>query len=214
MRGGLILLTLLGTAACQQVPEVGREDRVSEAPVPRCAYDRDAMLALDVETFNSTPDAGWRLIGNVPGCELAGADLLALYRTSKDGLSADEEAGLLHHEFQLRASSGEADAAIAIARRLIEFRTDDPPMRTYHEAELAFMLHDLEALEVARDRLAAEPEPDSFREGVAKFKEKYPDYPEHRWPLNLDVVEGFINCFDRPYAEAYTFSCRPDQASE
>lgn len=24
------------------------------------------------------------------------------------------------------------------------------------------------------------------------------------WPPNLDVVEGFIACFDRPYAEAYS----------
>lgn len=213
MRAGLLSLVLLGTAACQQVSEAGRGEGVAEAPVSDCTYDRDAMLALDVRAFNSAPDAGWRLVGDVPGCEAAGADLLAFYRKNKDGLSADEEAGLLHHEFQLRAASGETDAAIAIARRLIAFRADDPVMRAYHEAELAFLSHDLEALKAARDRLAAQPEPDGFRESVAKFKEKYPDYVPPGWPLNLDVVEGFINCFDQPYAEAYKFSCRPDQTS-
>ena len=207
MRAGWLLLALLGTVACQQ--QVPGERQTATAPVPACAYDAGAMLALDVETFDSTPETGWRVVGNVPGCEAAGADLLALYRAQKTGLSADDEAGLLHHEFQLRAASGQTDAAIGIARRLIDIRADDAVMRAYHEAELAFLSGDLEALTAARTRLAAVPKPEGFEKGVEAFKAKYPDYPPPVWPINLDVVDGFINCFGKPYAEAYKFSCRP-----
>ncbi|MEM1246425.1 MAG: hypothetical protein AAGK22_08635 [Acidobacteriota bacterium] len=31
---------------------------------------------------------------------------------------------------------------------------------------------------------------------------------EMQWPPNLDVVDGLLRCFDRPYAEAYGASCR------
>ena len=207
MRAGLLFLALLGAAACRQVPEAGQA--VENVAVPDCAYDRAAMLALDTDTFDSAPGAGWRTVGNIPGCEAAGADLLALYRSEKQGLSADDEAGLLHHEFQLRAASAQTGAAIAIAQDLISLRANDVLMRSYHEAELAFLSRDRGALEAARDRLAALPEPDGFRQGVEAFRAKYPDSPPPVWPVNLDVVEGFINCFDKPYAEAYAFSCRP-----
>nr|WP_321509276.1 hypothetical protein [uncultured Hyphomonas sp.] len=206
MRACLPLLVLLGVAACQQAPETAQ---AATTLTPACSYDAEAMLALDVDTFDSTPDAGWRTVANIPGCEAAGAGLLATYREQKPGLSADDVGGLLHHEFQLRAASGQDDAAKEIAQQLISLRAEDDVMRSYHEAELAFLARDLEALTVARDRLAAVPKPDGFEAGVEAFKAKYPDYPPPVWPINLDVVDGFITCFDKPYAEAYTLSCRP-----
>jgi len=202
MRAGLLSLVLLGTAGCQQAPE----------PVPDCSYDAEAMLALDIGEFDSTPGAGWRVIANIPGCESDWADLLARYRTQGEGLSAEDEAGLLHHEFQLRAASGQTDAAIDIVRELIAIRANDAAMQSYHEAELAFLSRNLGALRAARERLAAIPKPEGFEKGVEAFKAKYPGYPPPAWPINLDVIDGFINCFDEPYAEAYKFSCRPDQA--
>ena len=211
MRACLPLLVLLGVAACQQAPEAGQ---AAATLAPACSYDAAAMLALDVDMFDSTPDAGWRTVANIPGCEAAGAELLATYRAQKPGLSADDVGGLLHHEFQLRAASGQDDAAKEIAQQLIALRAGDDVMRSYHEAELAFLARDLEALTAARDRLAAVPQPDGFEAGVEAFRAKYLDYPPPVWPMNLDVVDGFINCFGKPYAEAYKFSCRPDQASE
>lgn len=207
MRTWVLLLVLLGTVACQQVP--------AGALVPSdCAYDAHQMLAMDVETFDSTPDSGWRVVANIPGCEAAGADLLATYRENKSGLSPADVTGLLHHEFQLRAASQQNDVAMEIARQLIAARAGDPVMRSYHEAELAFLARDLKALKAARARLAGIPKPDGFDQGVAVFKAKYPDYPPPIWPMNLDVVDGFINCFDKPYAEAYKFSCRPDMNAD
>jgi hypothetical protein len=87
-------------------------------------------------------------------------------------------------------------------------------MQSYHEAELAFLARDMGALKAARDRLAGVPKPDGFDQGVEAFKMKYPEFPPPTWPMNLDVVDGFINCFDMPYAEAYKFSCRPEQSEE
>jgi hypothetical protein len=109
MRTGLVLLVLLGVIACQQVPE---ETGVR----PACVYDVDEMLALDVETFDSTPESGWRTVANIPGCEVAGASLLATYREQKVDLTAEDVIGLLHHEFQLRAASGQDETAMTIAR--------------------------------------------------------------------------------------------------
>ena len=208
MRRGLCLLLFVGAAACQQAPGVEQGTGAAVA-APDCSYDREAMLALDVGRFDSTPGEGWRVVGNVPGCELAGADLLELYRTRHDGLTTDEEAGLRHHEFQLRAAAGQTERAIAMADSLIVLRYDDVAMRSYHQAEAAFLARDLDRLKAARDQLAALPEPEGFREGVEKFKAKYPKLAPPVWPVNLDVVEGLINCFDKPYAEAYTFTCRP-----
>jgi hypothetical protein len=35
-----------------------------------------------------------------------------------------------------------------------------------------------------------------------------------RWPPNLDVVDGFLNCFDKSYDEAYGAACRVKKTSE
>jgi hypothetical protein len=29
-----------------------------------------------------------------------------------------------------------------------------------------------------------------------------------RWPMNIDVVEGLLNCFGQPYDVAYGRTCR------
>lgn len=44
----------------------------------KCTYDNDAMLALDEQAFDQdVANGGWRKIGNIPGCELAAAELIA-----------------------------------------------------------------------------------------------------------------------------------------
>ena len=63
------------------------------------------------------------------------------------------------------------------------------------------------ALQAARDRLAAVPPPPGFEEDAARFKTQYGR--ELSWPLNLDVLDGFLACFDKPYDEAYSRDCRP-----
>lgn len=32
-----------------------------------------------------------------------------------------------------------------------------------------------------------------------------------RWPMNIEVVDDLVTCFDRPYRQAYGSDCRPKQ---
>lgn len=168
----------------------------------QCAYDVGAMMNLDYEAFDRTPDQGWRAIGNTPACEAAAADLLARYRTERID---DQRRGLMHHEAQMRAAAGQTDAAIALISQVRAGETQ-PWMIAYRDAEIAFLGGDLPALTAARDRLLAIPPPPGFEEGAARFRERYPTMTPPTWPLNIDVVNGLIACFGRPYSEAY--ACR------
>lgn len=170
----------------------------------RCAYDLGAMMNLDYEAFDSTPEQGWRIVGNTPGCETQAADLVARYRTEKID---EQRRALMHHEAQLRAASGQTEAAIALMEQLREMQTA-PEMVAYSDAEIAFLRGDLPALMAARDRLLAVPPAPGFEEGAARFRSRYPTLPPPVWPLNIDVVNGFVACFGRPYSEAYTAPCR------
>src|SRR5688500_4273766 len=72
MRPSLALILVAALAACSTVP----------AP-DKCAYDKDALLALDEHAFDqdlANGGGGWRKIGNIPGCELAAAELISDYR--------------------------------------------------------------------------------------------------------------------------------------
>ncbi|MEM1037348.1 MAG: hypothetical protein AAGI14_11370 [Pseudomonadota bacterium] len=168
-----------------------------------CAHDATEMMQLSIEAFDKTPDSGWRTVGDIEGCEGTAADLIEAYRARIE----DHRRGLIHHEAQLRAAAGETEKALNLFDQLIEFKTDAANL-AYYKATRAFVARDRLALEAARAELAAVPPPDGFLEGVERFKLKYPDMPEPIWPLNLDVVEGFLNCFDRPYREAYSDECR------
>ena len=75
----------------------------------KCAYDEEAMLALDEAAFDQDlPDGGWRKIGNIPGCEAAAAELIAAYRTRHP----DSSSTVAWHEGQMLASAGMNELAI------------------------------------------------------------------------------------------------------
>lgn len=173
-----------------------------------CAYDVRAMLALDEHAFNSTPDMGWRVLGNTPGCEGVAADLIATYRQEHPGI--ENQVSLLHHEAQMRAASGQTEAAISLLRDVRALEST-PEMLAYRDAEIAFLGNDHSSLLAARERLASLPEPEGFAAAVERFRNSYPNFPPPRWPTNLDVVDGLIACFGRPYAEAYGLACRPER---
>jgi len=173
-----------------------------------CVYDSRAMLALNEHEFNSTPDMGWRVLGNTPGCEGVAADLIATYRQEHPGI--DDQVGLLHHEAQMRAASGQTEAAISLLREVRALEST-PEMLAYRDAEIAFLSNDRGSLIAARERLATLPEPAGFAAAVERFRTSYPNFLPPRWPTNLDVVDGLIACFGRPYAEAYGLACRPER---
>ena len=170
----------------------------------QCAYDLGAMMRLEFDAFDRTPESGWRIIGNTPGCENAAADLIAQYRTEK---IEDQRRGLMHHEAQLRAAAGQADTAIALIEQVRAMETA-PEMIAYRDAEIAFLRGDWAALRAARDQLLAVPAPPHFEATTARFRERFPDQPPPTWPLNIEVVNGFVACFGKQYSEAYTAPCR------
>jgi hypothetical protein len=178
-----------------------------------CSYDAGAMLALGEDAFDQdlANGGGWRALERKPGCQAAAAELIAAYRAAHPNASTT----LAWHEGQLRASAGQDAQAIALfelARHPAD--KDKAGWNLYVDASIAFLRHDREALLAARDALAKV----AFQggEGMPPLKDGYLEFPAEagqpamkvRWPPNLDVVEGFLNCFESSYDEAYGAACR------
>ena len=166
-----------------------------------CSYDREAMLAMDLQAFDQQQDAGWRAL-QARGCLAEAAELLAAYQAAHP-----EEAGLLAwHEGQLRAMLEQRDAAIALFEASRKDEAEDfQGWNAYVEASIAFLQNDRPALEAARERLAGVPKPEGM-----KLTMEQPDGKvlEMAWPPNLNVVDGLIDCFGKTYKEAYNAPCR------
>ncbi len=176
---------------------------VGEGSVPPdCTFDRSALLAEDVKTFDGDMHGGWRPLAE-KGCMREAADLIAAWRAAHPDLPADRAMGIAWHEGQMRASFG--DTAGAIADLSLSLKHPDPAFRDYVVATIAFLKHDRPGLLAARAALAAEPKPDGFDAAAADARARYGDVVV--WPINLDKVDGLIACFDKPYKAAY--GCRP-----
>ncbi|MFZ5748050.1 MAG: hypothetical protein ACOY45_10415 [Pseudomonadota bacterium] len=164
-----------------------------------CSYDRAAMLALDEDQFDQDLDGGWRALEN-RGCLAEAADLLRAYR---DAVPRRSAALLIWHEGQLRATMGQTDQAIALfeqARKPVA--EDSIGWNHYVDGSIAFLRHDRPALQAARDRLAQVPPPAERPTFTLNGQTVTPP-----WPLNLNVLDGFLACFDRSYADAYGPEC-------
>jgi hypothetical protein len=66
------------------------------------------------------------------------------------------------------------------------------------DATIAFLRGDRPALLAARTALAALPRPADFAPRDVQGRPV-----AMNWPPNLNVVDGLLACFGRPYAEAY-----------
>lgn len=173
---------------------------LGQAALTDCRQPDAAMLALPLQEFDQTP-AGWRSL-DADGCEAVGADAIARYREiNREALAAEDVETLIWHEGQLRAAAGQTEAAIPLLLHGRDAQSD--ATQPYVDATVAFLRRDRPALITARERLVALPVPPQFQRAISRFKASYPDIPVPTWPLNLDKVDGFIACFDRPYREAY-----------
>jgi hypothetical protein len=116
------------------------------------------------------------------------------------------------HEGQERAFQGRNDLAVTLLLASVQPPKSDVPealfislaWTDYALATVAFLNGDKHSLERARGRLAAVPEPASY----SAFYQTVPANLKAalKWPPNLNVVDGLIACFGRPYAKAY--SCK------
>jgi hypothetical protein len=160
-----------------------------------CAFDRSKLLSQDLATFDQSPQ-GWReLAFKGAACHRETADLIAEYRKLRpEVMKTNINSYLLYwHEGQTRAFMGENQQA----RGLFEqSRVPHIPVfkawNIYVDATVAFLDRDRDALLNARTRLAELP-PEAGKPGSK--------------PMNLDVVDGLVRCFDRSYADAYS-ACR------
>lgn len=167
---------------------------------PSCSAPPASMLALGYEAFDQS-EAGWRSLDSA-GCERQTAEFIAVYRAQHAAnLNADEIETLTWHEAQLWAASGDYDQSVSLFTRIRAGKAE-PMDQVYLDATIAFLQRDLAALTEARERLATLPEPPAFARAADRFVTEY-NLPRPTWPPNLDVVDRFVTCFDRPYKEAY-----------
>ena len=163
----------------------------------QCQFDRDAMMAMDFNTFDQTFGSGWRTVADKPGCALVAADLIRDYieRHSPD------ERIIVFHEAQMRAKGGQTRRAIELFRqtRQADGQNSYFGWNEYVDATIAFLQRDKEALKEARDSLASLPKPSNF-----KAVDRDGNPVELSWPPNLHIVDGFLECFDEPYDTAYS----------
>lgn len=177
-----------------------------------CVENREELLALDQQTFDQTPDAGWRPIAAQAGCKAAAAGLIREYRERAVDRQTEEQRAeepgrfdiLFWHEGQLRAIAGETAEALPLFRRAY----GDHSSRTwipYAEATIAFLERDRKALENAREALLSLEAPSDWDDRVRETKAQHGF--EMTWPPNLNIVEALLRCFDEPYRKAYSEAC-------
>lgn len=159
-----------------------------------CRVDRSAMLSLDQTSFDQDLAGGWRKLAAVPGCEAAAADLIRDYRAA----NSNDATILTWHEGQLRARAGDSAEAIRLFNASRK-KSDESGWNLYVDASIAFLERNLDGLRAARDHLASLPRPENFS----------PRGPNGQvlnvpWPPNLHVVDGLLECFDKPYGHAYS----------
>ena len=165
---------------------------------PGCEVDYGAMMALRIDAFDQDMNGGWRPLARRPECRDEAAELIRVYREF-----VEPRIRLLYwHEGQIRAGLGQHDAAIALFEKSRRDDEDEYGWNHYVDATIAFLRGDRISLESARARLASSRIPD-----------RGPDWRGFAGPMNLDVVDGFIRCFGRPYEEAYgTPACRQPES--
>lgn len=161
-----------------------------------CQFKADAMLGMSFIAFDQGEN-GWRSLDNSIACSAYADDAIAAYRSRHEAtLSPANRRLLMWHEAQVLAAQGETAEALQLMREATD--GNEPNwQRLYKEATMAFLEGDLERLQASRERLAMVPADPTF---------KMADGSPVAWPPNLDVLDGLISCFGRPYSVAY--SCR------
>ena len=170
----------------------------AQTPSTACRYDKATMMALDEHAFDQAMTGGWRTLA-AAGCDAQAADLIAEWRAGHP--ANPRTAGLLQwHEGQLRANAGQTARAITLFEAAR--KPDDEDARfgwnLYVDGSIAFLRRDLAGLDTARAKLAALPLPTGYSPVGADGKPR-----AFGWPMNLNILDGFVACWNRSYKQAY-----------
>ncbi|MDP5208375.1 hypothetical protein [Microbulbifer sp. 2205BS26-8] len=162
--------------------------------------EKARVIRLEFWEFDQSQTDGWRPFYEA-GCYQIAADLLIEYVNMNPAL-ANKHVILNMHAGQMLASTGNYEKAKNY------FSMSYSPMKdkawinwnAFVDATIAFINSDMPGLKSAKEKI-------ELQETITK--EAYPNFPEYWWgkKMNLDVVNGFIACFDKPYVEAYE-NCR------
>lgn len=174
------------------------------APDGSCAITTEKwqrVLELSFAEFDQTEDSGWRPYYSLE-CYSIAADLLVTYIERHPDRSSENYV-LPFHAGQMLAMAGDYGDSIRYLKRSYSDRESKLiDWNAFVDAHIAFIEKDAEKLARMRERIDQQPE---MRSG--------PGVPE--WAvgrkINLDVVDGFLACFDEPFAIAYEMSCRPNR---
>jgi hypothetical protein len=134
------------------------------------------------------------------GCYVDAADLIDRYAGTVTDLKW--RAALQFHRFQMLAFSNNIDQALASLRlvnQLDDERHADAGWRLYVAGTEAFLKKDSEGLEANTEALTRFADQHGPSERVAL--------------LNVNVLRGFVRCFDRPYRSAYGPPCADRDAA-
>lgn len=186
-----VMLCLLGSA------------QVFASPLSKCACNVSAqettrLLSLSYQDFDQDPHEGWRPYYERE-CYAQARDLLLAYVAEHPDL-ADEHYMLRFHAGQLLAMTGDYEKAKTYMRRAYtKLQSQKIDWNAFVDANIAFLDKDKPKLMEMRSRIAKQPE--------LKAGPGIPLWAVGRI-MNLDVVDGFIACFEKPYVIAYGERCR------
>ena len=165
-----------------------------------CAFEREVLLALNQQAFDQDVEGGWRPLADA-GCLLEAADLIHDWRLAH----ASDDHVLTWHEGQMRAMAGQTDRAATLLANSRKPDGDDRiGWNQYVDGTVAFLRGDRAGLERARATLAALPRPAEFALTGAAGEPVAID-----WPLNLDVLDRLLACWNEGYAVAYSCPAPP-----
>lgn len=158
-----------------------------------------ALLAKDLSTFDQSSE-GFRKYAD-RGCYELAAQLLERYLDESN--PPEKRQHLLHfHAGQMWVAAEENDRALAHFKQSYKEQVDPiADWNSYVRATIAFFERDRDAVEAMREKLLEQP---------ILTREEFPGLPEI-WEgkrANLEVVNGFLACWNEPYQDAYHPDCR------
>ena len=193
-------------------------DEARQAELRACGVDETALadlLALDMNAFDQDFSGGWRAIEYRDGCSVAAATVIEAYTLYSTPHAPQGSLVMLRwHAGQALANAGAYDQARAFFAGSYQPGSDQgsAEWNLYVDGTLAFLDRDQGALMAARTVLAAMPVSAEERAARQAFLDDNPriSMPDGfvDEPSNLNVLDDFLACWDRSYADAYGPACR------
>ena len=181
----IVLAVLLGAGPAQ----------AESADCTLAPAERERLLSLDFNSFDQSQEDGWRPWG-YKECDEVVETLIGEYVTRHaTTLMPRQKAILRFHAGQILSFGGREQDALVYFRQSYEAEDTAGTMvdwNAYVDATIAFIEKDRPAVEAALARIMQQAPPEG------QFLEIFGPKPVNSW-----VVKGFLDCFDKPYGQAY-----------